>query len=105
MAVKLPSLHRRLHQTMHDSSVTGSARLPYYNFEGIITGLVSNSVCHATAWRGGAGGSTRHNPNDTANNPYMYALKEVDDRSRHVHIHGGPIPPGRYRIHAPGPNK
>ena len=33
----------------------------------------------------------------------MFALKEVDEKKRHVH--GGPIPPALYQIHLPATNK
>jgi hypothetical protein len=105
------SIHRHLREHARGKGVTnpalpayGTARLTYYIFEGVLVGFVEQDLIHITAWSGGAGGSKSHAPNENANNPYMYALKAKDNKARGVHTHGGPIPPGRYRIHIPGPH-
>jgi hypothetical protein len=106
------SVHHHLREhakkTRHDGKaeqpVNGTACLTYYIFEGVLVGFIERDLIHITAWSRGAGGSKSHEPNATANNPYMYALKLADNKKKHIHKHGGPIPPGRYRIHAPGPH-
>jgi hypothetical protein len=80
----------------------GSAQLTYYIFEGVLVGFVGTEQISLSAWSGGAGGSTKHGTDSSANNPYMYALKEVDDKKKKIHVHGGPIPPGRYTVLPPG---
>jgi hypothetical protein len=85
----------------HGKLTTGTARLTYYIFEGVMVGFVDSGLVHLTALSGGGGGSTKHSANENANNPYVYALKEVDDKGQKLHVHGGPIPPGTYQIHPP----
>lgn len=58
-----------------------------------------------TAWSGGGGGAKKVSPNENANNPYMYALKAVADKNKKPIVRGGPIPPGPWRVHPPGPHK
>jgi hypothetical protein len=95
--------HLMRHAKQSDARVTGTARLTYYIFEGILAGFIGTDMVHVTAWSGGAGGNISHHRTDTsANNPYFYAKKEIDDKAKHLHVHGGPIPPGRYQIHPPG---
>ena len=54
----------------------------------------------------GAGeAAPKNQTTDSANNPYLYGLKEVDlkikNSSKKTHVHGGPIPPGRYDVLPP----
>jgi hypothetical protein len=79
----------------------GTAQLTYYIFEGTLAGFIGEEMIHLSAWSGGAGGSTRHDTDGSVNNPYMYGLKEVDNKKQKLHVHGGPIPPGKYRILPP----
>ncbi len=76
-----------------------SAQLSYYIFEGLLVGMIDGQLFHIPALSGGGGGSTKHSPDDSTNNPYMEALKTVDTKG--MHIHGGPIPPGKYVIGTP----
>ena len=75
------------------------ANLTYYIFEGVLTGTVGAKVFHMSALSGGGGGSTKHRPTISVNNPYMEAVKTKD--SSKGHVHGGPIPPGKYTILKP----
>jgi hypothetical protein len=104
--------HHRAHKAV-PPGITGTARLTYYIFEGVLTGFLSPEapaqdghglaeaempkLIHIVAWSGGAGGSKVLPPEDSANNPYDYALQEDDEAG----IRGGPIPPGRYKILPP----
>lgn len=85
----------------------GTAQLTYYIFEGVLVGFIDKEVVHLTAWSGGAGGSRRKGAPDgqVVNNPYQYALKAVGDPKDPAHVHGGPIPPGRYQIYPPAIHK
>ena len=76
-----------------------SADLTYYIVEGVLAGSVGDQAIHICAWSGGGGGSTKNRASYTANNPYMEALKTVGDGKQHVH--GGPLPPGKYIIGKP----
>jgi hypothetical protein len=78
-----------------------SASLTYSIFEGTLTGILSGTLIHMEALSGGAGGSTRHSATDAANNPYDEGLKTSGAAGSSLHIHGGPIPPGRYTIDKP----
>jgi hypothetical protein len=75
------------------------AQLTYYLFQGLLVGTADNRFFHIPALSGGGGGSTKSAPADSANNPYRTALKTRETDQGHVH--GGPIPPGRYMIAAP----
>ena len=102
------ALHQRVHRISHPA-ITGTARLTYYIFEGILVGNLGSAdrqvkpgpsgpegrFVYLSAWSGGAGGSRKLPPQDSANNPYEYGLKEKGA------IRGGPIPPGTYRIFPP----
>ena len=106
MESKHLAVHHRLHSSrQHAHVMTGNARLTYYIFEGLLVGIINGAMIHVSAWTGGGAGSTKNTPNETANNPYYYGLEEVDNKPKHVHVHGGPIPPGRYTIHPPAHNK
>jgi hypothetical protein len=58
-------------------------------------------VIHLTALSGGGGGSTRHRSTDSVNNPYMEGRRTKGSAKLASHTHGGPIPPGRYKINTP----
>ena len=73
--------------------------LTYYILEGVLTGTVGGKLFHMLAVSGGGAGSTKHRPTASANNPYMEALKTKGSSAGHVH--GGPIPPGKYTILKP----
>jgi hypothetical protein len=77
-----------------------SADLTYSIFEGVLTGSVAGKRFHLTAYSGGGGGSTANRTDPSMNNPYMESLKTKDSKKA-GHVHGGPIPPGRYSIYAP----
>ena len=91
--------HLTKHSKLKAKRAPGTAHLTYYIFEGVLVGFIGTEMVHLHAWSGGAGGSTKNPTDGSANNPYMYALKEVDTKKKH--IHGGPIPPGPYRILPP----
>lgn len=76
-----------------------TANLTYYIFEGTLTGSAGGRMFHVEALSGGGGGSTQHGGNQDTNNPYSVGVKTADGCSGHTH--GGPIPPGRYRISPP----
>ncbi len=78
------------------------ANLTYYIWEGTLTGYVNGRLFHIPALSGGAGGSTKHRTESAANNPYMEGLKTKGKASAAGHVHGGPIPPGKYTIRRPG---
>ncbi len=75
------------------------AALTYYIFEGVLTGTVGTRFFHMAALSGGAGGSTKVKATAAVNNPYMEGLKTQD--TKHGHVHGGPIPPGKYTVCTP----
>ena len=104
MADTLKAAHR--HLLVHGKKTVrrspGTAQLTYYIFEGVLVGFIGTELIHLSAWSGGAGGSNKNRPDDSANNPYMYAMREVDNKKKKIHVHGGPIPPGGYRILPPG---
>lgn len=76
------------------------ANLTYYIFEGVLAGTVEGRMFNLSALSGGGGGSTQHRPTYAANNPYMEAFKTVAKAGK-GHVHGGPIPPGKYTIKKP----
>jgi type VI secretion system (T6SS) effector TldE1-like protein len=76
-----------------------SAHLTYYLFEGLLVGTAGSRRVHITALSGGGGGSTKATPAPSTNNPYMTGFKTIDTKTQHVH--GGPIPPGKYVITTP----
>jgi len=75
------------------------ASLTYYIFEGVLVGVAGGEVMHIFALSGGGGGSKRNKPTAATNNPYMEGFKTSGKGAQHRH--GGPVPPGRYIIHAP----
>jgi hypothetical protein len=83
----------------HSSNAKATANLTYYIFEGVLAGSVNEMTVQISAVTGGGGGSTKHTPSDSMNNPYMYGLKTAS--IGHQHQHGGPIPLGTYKISPP----
>lgn len=78
-----------------------AADLTYYIFEGVLAGTVGPKMFHMEALSGGGGGSTLGKTSDAVNNPYSEGLKTAGKGSAKGHVHGGPIPPGKYTIQAP----
>lgn len=107
MSSKASAVHGHIihHGKKGQGRSAGSAQLTYYIFEGVLVGFIGTQMIHLSAWSGGAGGSTKNDTDSSANNPYMYAFKEVDDKKKKLHVHGGPIPPGQYHILPPGHHK
>jgi hypothetical protein len=109
MDLRHQALHHALHKTKAHVALGGSALLTYYIFEGVLVGILDSRFVHLTAHSGGGGGSTKNLTTESANNPYLYGLKEVDikfkDKSKNKHVHGGPIPPGTYTIETPSNHK
>jgi hypothetical protein len=75
--------------------------LTYSIFEGLLVGFANRRMFHISALSGGGGGSTRHVPSSSVNNPYEEGLKTKGKANSPTHVHGGPIPPGRYTIEKP----
>ena len=75
------------------------ANLTYYITEGVLAGTANGHMIHLSALSGGGGGSRVHPGNSDTNNPRSQGVKEVDGAH---HIHGGPIPAGRYKVLSPG---
>lgn len=78
-----------------------AANLTYYINEGVLAGTVGRSTLHLIALSGGAAGSTRNPTAPAMNNPYMTGLVTTGSSGAANHVHGGPIPPGRYTIERP----
>jgi hypothetical protein len=77
------------------------ANLTYYIFEGVLTGTANGHMINITALSGGGGGSKEHGGNSDTNNPYSQSLKTQEGKT---HVHGGPIPVGRYKVLPPSKN-
>jgi hypothetical protein len=77
------------------------ANLTYYIREGLLVGIVEGRMFHIEALSGGAGGSTRHSTTEAVNNPYLEGLKTKHSAHSPSHVHGGPIPPGKYIVRTP----
>jgi len=75
--------------------------LTYYVLEGLLVGVSGARMFHILALSGGAGGSTKKSVTDAVNNPYMEALKTKGAAASKGHVHGGPLPPGKYVVHTP----
>jgi hypothetical protein len=109
MASKPVAVHRHLRRVSDnkESQVPGTAQLTYYIFEGVLVGYIGTEMVHIIAWSGGAGGSTRKDAPQpqVVNNPYLYGLKSVSQTRHRRHVHGGPIPTGRYQIYPPAEHK
>jgi hypothetical protein len=107
MTSQSKAVHRHLLQKPKKATQppAGTAQLTYYIFEGVLVGFIDEDMIHIIAWSGGAGGSKTKNAPEAqvVNNPYLYAKKTVE--SRNAHVHGGPIPPGGYRILPPAQHK
>lgn len=82
--------------------LNGSA-LTYYIFEGILVGRAGGSNFHLLALSGGGGGS-KVNAQDFGSGFYPYLTARKTQGTGKNHVHGGPIPPGRYIIHTPAQN-
>jgi hypothetical protein len=89
----MPAKHTQIKAKEHSSTLT------YYIFEGLLVGLVAGKSIELSALSGGGGGSTKHTPAGSVNNPYATGVKTTGSGSQHVH--GGPIPAGAYKICAP----
>ena len=75
-----------------------AANLTFYIFEGVLTGTANGHMLNLTAVSGGGGGSKVYAGNSDTFNPHSQGLKEVDGKH---HVHGGPIPAGRYKVLPP----
>jgi hypothetical protein len=75
--------------------------LTYYIREGLLVGVSDDRMFHISALSGGAGGSTKHGTSNAVNNPYMEGLKTKGAAASAGHVHGGPLPPGKYVVHTP----
>ncbi len=78
------------------------ANLTYYIWERLLVGTANGGPFNIAALSGGGGGSTQHRPTAAANNAYMEAFKTTGKAGAKEHVHGGPIPPGKYTIKKPG---
>jgi hypothetical protein len=86
----------------HAAGGESMASLSYYIFEGVLTGTVGGTFFQMTALSGGGGGSrNRRLRDDSVNHPYRIGRKTVGSMTAPNHVHGGPLPPGRYRIDTP----
>ena len=100
MNTKHLAKHHEAHSKKPPVKATGTARLTYYIFEGLLVGIVNGKAVTVAAYSGGRGGSYDEDaPTKDANNPYSYAVKEEDNGG--VHTSGGPIPPGAYTVKSP----
>lgn len=84
---------------MKNETQSESANLTYYIFEGLLVGFAGERFFHVAAGSGGGAGSTKNSPSFHANNPYSTGVKTQGTAAKHVH--GGPIPVGKYRISTP----
>jgi hypothetical protein len=78
-----------------------SASLTYYIWEGVLVGRANGVFFQLFAASGGGGASTRNPPALSANNPYEVGLQTHGKATQKLHVHGGPIPPGPYRVARP----
>jgi hypothetical protein len=74
------------------------ASLTYSIFEGVLAGTANGARIHIAVGSGGGSGSTRRRPQLTADNPYSTGLQPHGNIDSPQYIHGGPLPPGRYKI-------
>jgi hypothetical protein len=84
--------HHRVQHAKTKKPVPGTGQLTYYIFEGVLAGTFGTEQVCVEAWSGGGGGAKKMKPTENANNPYMYGLKAVEDKSKKPIIRGGPIP-------------
>ena len=77
------------------------AMLTYYIFEGLLVGNAGGRSFYIHALSGGGSGSTKGAGNSAGNNPYSTGLKTSGAAGSASHVHGGPVPLGKYRIHRP----
>jgi hypothetical protein len=76
-----------------------AAQLTYVIFTGRLRGFANGRYFDIHALSGGGGGSTVHSGTPgVVNNPYLTGQKTI---YKPRHIHGGAIPPGRYKICRP----
>ncbi len=103
---KSKALHfHRIKHAKSKKALPGTGQLTYYIWEGVLTGIFGDEQIYATAWSGGGGGAKTLKPNENTNNPYMYALKAVEDKKRNPIVRGVAIPPGSWRVYPPGQHK
>ena len=106
MDLKSKALHyHRLQHAKTKKALPGTGQLTYYISEGVLAGIFGTEQIYVTAWSGGGGGAKKLEPNENTNNPYMYALKAVEDKNKKPIMRGGPIPPGSWKIYPPGHHK
>ncbi len=75
------------------------ANLTYYVFEGVLVGQAGGRQFHIFARSGGGGGTTKGGETFVGNNPYMTGFRTAGKGKSH--LHGGPVPLGRYKIEKP----
>jgi hypothetical protein len=106
MDLKSKAIHYHLlRHAKTKKPLPGTGQLTYFIFEGVLIGIFGSEQIHVTAWSGGGGGAKKLQPNENTNNPYMYGLRAVEDKHKQPLVRGGPIPPGSWRVYAPGPHK
>jgi hypothetical protein len=76
-----------------------ATELTYYIYQGLLTGFAEGAFIHVHARSGGGGGSTKTVSTFVSNNPYSTGVKTSGTGAKHQH--GGPVPLGDYKIHAP----
>jgi hypothetical protein len=76
--------------------------LTYYIYEGWLIASSATETMEMAASSGGRGGSTLGTKVETpeANNPYVVEKKWLKQNGRTIQ-HGGPLPPGVYKVHPP----
>lgn len=75
------------------------ASLTYYIWEGLLVGMLNDDFIQMPAVCGGGGGSTKNPSANSVNNPYSTGLKTTGSGAGHVH--GGPLPTGKYAVATP----
>jgi len=96
--------HHRVQHAKTKKPVPGTGQLTYYIFEGVLAGTFGTEHVCVEAWSGGGGGAKKMKTTENANNPYMYGLKAVEGKNKKPIVRGGPIPPGSWKVHPPGPH-
>ncbi len=86
----------------HTEYRNDSTKLSYYIWDGLLVGLLAGKPIEISAVSGGGASSTKSAPADTANNPYATGVITTGKADSANHVHGGPIPPGFYKILPPG---
>lgn len=106
--MELTSKATHYHLTAHAKAkkpIPGTAQLTYFIWEGVLVGMFGAELIHLTAWSGGGGGAKKLRSNENTNNPYMYALKAVEDKQKRPMVRGGPIPPGSWKVYTPSSHR